>query len=285
MGDLSKDSGMELIDPRFDLCRHIVELAEQGYTIIPGILSGGQIETAKIALDRILAEEVAIGSDPETDTESHQVTFLLPGKDPLFRAMPANPCLMAIMENVLGPDFVLAAFNGLIMKPQGKAQRLHMDQEDSVSDMAVTINALHVLDDFTKENGATRLVPGSHKSVWPRRGAMDERESDAIHICAPAGSVIAYNGGILHAGSANLTNQPRRALHLFYCRKWVLPHWDFEKSLPSSICSSMSDEEKRLFGFRHRPDWYDFSQRRKQRGRALPEVRPSKRGLFSWGRK
>jgi ectoine hydroxylase-related dioxygenase (phytanoyl-CoA dioxygenase family) len=178
------------------------------------------------------------------------------------------------MQEVLENDFILGALNGLNMKPGGGGQPLHMDQEDSTGPLVVTVNVLHILDDFTEENGATRLVPRSHLQTWPRRGhaAGEEERERAIQITAPAGSVIAYSGGILHAGSPNRSASPRRALHAFYCRNWVLPHWDFRKSLPKAVLQTLSEEEKKLFGFYHRPDWYDAFAGKKQRGRITDPI-------------
>jgi len=87
------------------------------------------------------------------------------------------------------------------------------------------MNAIHVLADSTRENGCTRLVPGSHDRLWTGEPAAVERaEAEAIYVEAPAGSVIAYSGGLWHAGSRNRTSRERRAVHAFFVREWMQPH-------------------------------------------------------------
>ncbi|MCW8133431.1 MAG: hypothetical protein KIS92_24015, partial [Planctomycetota bacterium] len=75
------------------------------------------------------------------------------------------------------------------------------------------------------------------------------------------------NGGLWHAGSANRTQQNRRALHLFYSRSWVRPQWDYPKSLTPDVVAAMSQEEKQLFGFFAQPGWYDAQENIERRYR------------------
>ncbi|MDF2441657.1 MAG: hypothetical protein JWN98_2641, partial [Abditibacteriota bacterium] len=83
-------------------------------------------------------------------------------------------------------------------------------------------------------------------------------ESEAIYLEAPEGSLIAFNGGLCHAGSQNKTDRPRRALHAFYHKPWIRPQWDYPRSLSPEVVAQMTDEQKRLFGFHARPQWYDY---------------------------
>jgi ectoine hydroxylase-related dioxygenase (phytanoyl-CoA dioxygenase family) len=116
---------------------------------------------------------------------------------------------------------------------------------------------LHCLDDFTKANGATRVVPESHKTVWTRQNLTPDLESQAIYLTARAGSVIAYNGALLHAGSRNTTDLPRRALHLYYHRAWAKPQWDYPRSFSPEVIAQLSREQKQLFGFFSVPQVYN----------------------------
>jgi len=255
-----------------DLSRHVVEVQRNGYTLLPNLINPEDLDRLTKAFDRIIREEAARKTDPEAHTNTHQVSYALIGKDPAFRQMAFHPTLLSLMMELLGPDFILSAFNGLDMRPKGKGQLLHMDQEDSTGALIISVNIVHMLDDFTEENGATRLVPGSHLQPWKRRGHDNGQEPRAVQITAPSGSVLAYSGGILHAGTTNRTALPRRAIHLFYCRNWVLPHWDLQKSLSASLIRSLSESEKQLLGFYHRPDWYDAFSGKKQRGRLAPQL-------------
>ena len=175
------------------------------------------------------------------------------------------------MRALLGPGCVLSSLNGLRMTPGGKDQRLHIDQEETVPGPILSINALHTLDDFTRESGGTRVVPESHHRVWTGDAdAIEAAEVEAVYIEAPAGSLIAYAGGLWHAGSRNRTNRERRAVHAFFARKWMRPQWDFPRSLSPDVVAALTVEQRQLFGFLGGPLRYDPGSDRIHQGEFAP---------------
>ena len=84
------------------------------------------------------------------------------------------------------------------------------------------INCMWAVDEFTAENGATNVVPGSHR--WERVGLIPEREplpEEITQGAMPAGSVLIYFGSLLHCGGANRTAKPRTGVVLSYCQGWL----------------------------------------------------------------
>ena len=195
---------------------------------------------------------------------------MLPQKHELFRRMPLNPKLLPLMRKLLGEDCVMSSLNGLTMSPGGDTQKLHLDQHEHVPGVVININALHALDDFTKANGCTRVVPFSHDRPPGTPIDHEQDERDAVYLEAPAGSVIAFNGGLVHAGSANTTQGLRRCLHFYYTRPWVRTQWDYPASFSPDVVAGLSDEQKRLFGFYSPEQRYDYRTHDVQRGRAIP---------------
>ena len=128
---------------------------------------------------------------------------MLPQKHEFFRQVPFNPRVLPLARKVLGENCILSSLNGLTMLPHGETQPLHLDQPDHVPNLVININALYTLDDFTRENGCTRIVPGSHNRAPGTKIDRDKDERKAIYLEAPRGSLIAFNGGLVHAGSAN----------------------------------------------------------------------------------
>src|SRR4051794_24428440 len=108
---------------------------------------------------------------------------------------------------------------------------------------------MHCLDDFTIANGCTRVVPGSHNREPGMKIDYEGDEGQVIYLEAPAGSVIAFNGGMIHAGSANTTRGMRRCMHAYYARPWCRSQWDFVRSFDEATKASLSSEERRVFGF------------------------------------
>ncbi len=136
------------------------------------------------------------------------------------------------MEAVLGPDFKLSSLNVRSAMPRGGGQPLHADSGEVPDERGNTVcNSVWMLDDFTEDNGALRIVPGSH--LWkrlPEPGAVVEGE---VLVTGKAGTVVVMNAHMWHGGSGNRTDRPRRAMHVYYTRgdkpqqqyqkQWVRP--------------------------------------------------------------
>jgi ectoine hydroxylase-related dioxygenase (phytanoyl-CoA dioxygenase family) len=236
---------------------HAQEILDRGYTIITDVLDAAQLVTASAALEEVFTSEIEVAREKKWHNNVYKVAYLLPQKHPFFRSLGLNPNLIPLIREILGPNCNLSNVNGLTMTPGGETQKLHMDAFESTPGNCIYINALHCLDDFTQANGGTRVVPFSHTKTWTRENLTPEMEKEAIYLNAKAGSVIAYNGALLHAGSRNTTDKPRRALHLYYHRSWAKPQWDYPRSLSPDVIERFTVEEKKLFGFYSVPQIYD----------------------------
>jgi len=242
-----------------DLDRHAHDLQTQGYTIVHNVLTLDEVEAVRAALGEVFEREREVGKLRGWHTEMHRVTYMLPQKHPIFRQIPMNPRVLPLMQKVLGENCILSSLNGMTMSEGGKAQPLHLDQPQSVPGIVLNINALYTLDDFTRANGCTRVVPGSQDRIVKQPIDQAAEEPNAIYLEAPVGSLIAFNGGIVHAGSANTTSGLRRCLHAYYCRPWIRPQWDYPSSLTADVIAELSEAQKRLMGF-YPTDWrYDVA--------------------------
>jgi ectoine hydroxylase-related dioxygenase (phytanoyl-CoA dioxygenase family) len=229
---------------------HANALRSRGYTVIEGILDAEEVAEARTALDTILQREARLAPRRGWHNDVCRIAYALPQKHALFRSFCQREPLLSLMRAVLGPRCVLGSLNGFTMVPGGGDQKLHIDQAETVRGMVVAINALHTLDDFTRENGCTRLVPGSQDRPWtgdPR--ALASAEAEAVFVEAPAGSLIVYSGGLWHAGSRNRTGGDRRAIHAFFAREWMQPQWDFPRSFSRGVIARLTPEQRQLFGF------------------------------------
>jgi len=241
------------MSPLTDSKRYSEEINTHGYTVVPNVISAELAVKAKTALDRIFTREKIIA--PELDSAMHQVSFCIAHKERIFRSICQIPETLQLARSVLGNDCTLSVFNGISMKPHGDEQQLHIDQQGPAGEVEL-LNMLFPLDDFTRGNGCTRLIPGSHKLVHAVGTTADHRstqfkhlEDQAIYMEIPVGSAIVYNGLIVHAGSRNRTDHPRRALIVSYCRQWIQPQWDFVKGMPRHILADFTEEERMLFGY------------------------------------
>ena len=118
------------------------------------------------------------------------------------------------------------------------------------------INCMYAVDEFTPENGATILVPGSHK--WPRNGLLPDRkpqESEITQGVMSAGSVLIYFGSLLHCGGGNKTSNPRTGLVLSYSLGWLRQSENQYLAVPIEIAKTLPERLQRLIGyFVHQPN-------------------------------
>lgn len=134
--------------------------------------------------------------------------------DPTIQAVCRLPALLATAGALIGERFFLAQAEGREPLPGGGHQGLHRDL--SAQRRGDTVNALAFFDDFGPENGATRLVPGSHRPPpdAPPVGPLDE--SRALQLQGHAGDILVFDADLLHAGSLNRNGARRRSILIGY---------------------------------------------------------------------
>jgi ectoine hydroxylase-related dioxygenase (phytanoyl-CoA dioxygenase family) len=224
---------------------HLEELREQGYTLLPNRIESQRLRALQDALDRLYAAEAHLPrqrAEPGCLRGSNLVR-----RDPLFREALVEPEIVALAEALLGADCILHSFETRSALPNGGGmQSLHRDMPYADA-VPLSMNVVWMLDDFTAENGATRVVPGSHRrpeSPEPGRVYPDE-----VVAVAPAGSLLAFNSLTWHGGGPNHTSQLRRGFHVHYCRKWVRPHRDHPRSMDAASLEGASPLLIRLLGY------------------------------------
>ncbi|RZT13337.1 ectoine hydroxylase-related dioxygenase (phytanoyl-CoA dioxygenase family) [Kribbella sp. VKM Ac-2569] len=198
------------------------QLDRDGFLPLKGILTADEVA----AINERLAELTAAEGD-RAGLEVHQERGTdrladLVNKDPRFEVCFSHPRVLAAMQHVLG-EFKLSSLNSRAALPGEGHQGLHADFGHPVQPGEYEVcNSIWLLDDFTPSNGATRVVPGSH-----RRGTMpgDEMPNpgadhpDQIQLTGEAGTVVIFNSHLWHGGTQNHTNNPRRALHSYFARR------------------------------------------------------------------
>jgi len=140
----------------------------------------------------------------------------LVSRAPAFDRVYTRPLLLAAVYHILRCPFRLGQMNGRDPLPGFGQQGLHADWVARAKGEPFRIvTSIWLLDDFTLENGATRVVPGTHQLLTqPPKSFSDpaSRHRDQKIIVAAAGSVLVFNGHLWHSGTRNQTNQHRRVL-------------------------------------------------------------------------
>jgi hypothetical protein len=230
-GDVAASSALEV-------------LAAQGLCVIPGVLSSEELNMAREGL-RILDESPG----PYEKRYRHRH---LTNKASIFRRLAEHPTALRIAESMLGDDCILSSMNERTLMPGSKAQPLHRDTDiwgPSFPWLPVPsgINVAWPLDPFNERSGATRWMPGSHRSNEP---ATSFESAGPTTAECPAGSLVAFDTRLVHAGAANSSSGPRRAVFAFYVCSWLKPQSDIRRSTPPDLLASASPTLLRLLGFR-----------------------------------
>jgi ectoine hydroxylase-related dioxygenase (phytanoyl-CoA dioxygenase family) len=180
------------------------------------------------------AEGENAGAEFRKEPGSRRLANLV-DKGKIFERLIAMPHILELVGYVLGPKFKLSSFNARSANPHSsEAQPLHCDAGALPDDAGYWVcNTIWLLDDFTTENGATRVIPGSQTwSQLPQTVLADPAapHPQEVLLTAPAGTVIVMNTHAWHGGTANRSDHDRRALHAFYCR-FDKPQQQYQKRL------------------------------------------------------
>ncbi len=163
-----------------------------------------------------------------------------------------HPRVLAVLDRLLMPNYLLSALQAINIQPGEAAQLAHHDDgfypvpRPRAPLAAATIWAI---DDFTADNGATVLYPGSHRWGKRRPGPDDE----AIPVVMPVGSCVLFVGTLWHGGGANTTDRDRLAVTAQYCQPWLRPMEAFTLSVPRDIARTVSDDIRRMLGYSIHP--------------------------------
>jgi ectoine hydroxylase-related dioxygenase (phytanoyl-CoA dioxygenase family) len=224
----------------------LASLEQHGLAVVERYLDPSDVRAKKEELERVLAD-IPTGRNSFEGFTTRRI-YALFAKTRRFDAQAIDPLLLAVVERLLGPGFLLSAPTGISIGPGEAAQRLHRD--DAVYPVTrphqeLVVNTMWALDDFTSENGATLVAPASHR--WPA-----DRRADADEVAPatmPAGSVLFYLGSLLHAGGANRTQAPRLGVILEYCAGWLRPQENHVLGVPKDIVRALPERLRELLGY------------------------------------
>lgn len=221
------------------------ELAHRGYALVPAVLEVASLEGLRSRLDEQAAAEVAAGQAWPEPPNGQRVWMLL-NKGAVFVQLVTHELALAASRTVLGPAALLSNITANIVGAGAPAQALHTDQgflPGSVREPMV-LTAIWFLDDFTVVNGATRVIPGSHRV---EEGAS--LSEDTAAVTGPAGSLLLLDGRLRHGAGSSLAAAPsRRAVIVNYCSPVLRQQENFWRSLDRAVFERADRNLLRLLG-------------------------------------
>ena len=196
----------------------IEHLDKEGYVSLGQLLSHDELSKVNKKMENLLFQEGTNAGSELFDSKyirhpkeagADRLADLV-NKGGLFDIFYSHPRVLAAIEAVLGTNIKLSSLNYRAAKPGQGLQKLHVDYKNSVANGGYKVcNTIWLLDDFTENNGATRIVPGTHKSTQLPNEVLENPElphPEEILIQAPAGSVFVFNSHVWHGGTNNYNN-------------------------------------------------------------------------------
>ena len=177
-----------------------------------------------------------------------------------------NPRVMEVTDGILlkhCDNYRIGSLTAIEILPGEKDQVLHTDDgiyPARLPGMQFQISAMWALDDFTKENGATRVVLGSHRNhsanTYQSEENIDyftpdtkENKNNTVQAVMPKGSVLFYMGSTLHGGGANRSDKPRAGIINTYSLGWLRQEENQYLCVPKKIAKQYSETVQKLMGY------------------------------------
>jgi ectoine hydroxylase-related dioxygenase (phytanoyl-CoA dioxygenase family) len=226
-----------------------------GVAVCERVLDDAEIAAIRADLDRVL-ETTPTGRNDFEGYGTKRIYNLF-GKTRAFDDLAIHPVLLGVLDDLLG-HYQLSAPTGIQIGPGEPAQGLHTD--DSIYPLPqphgeVVVNTMWAFDDFTRANGATRFVEGSHRwgpDRWPTE------DDPVLHAEMPAGSVAFYSGSIWHGGGANATDRPRLGVILEYAAAWLRPQENHVVGVAPEVVATLPERLQELLGYNIYPPFVGY---------------------------
>jgi ectoine hydroxylase-related dioxygenase (phytanoyl-CoA dioxygenase family) len=232
-------------------------LLRDGAVIIDRAITPAQVD-ALLAETRPFREATLAGSDGFAGRNTRRTGSLL-ARSETARDLVLHPAVLGVCDEILGKNatsYQLHLTQIIDIGPGEPAQMLHRDQWawdmfPFPKGFEVEISTIWALQDFTAENGATRVIVGSnHWDTDLRPGTrLDSHAAESVPAEMEAGSVVVYTGSVFHGGGANRSDDRRVAANIDYCLGWLRQEENQYLSCPPEVARELPIELAKLIGY------------------------------------
>jgi len=237
-----------MLDPA-QIQAHVDKIERDGYSIVERAIEPDFVDALVADLQR-LEHELDIRPAPNRFEGVRTVriyNLLIYGK--LYERIPVHAHVLPIVERVLDPGCLVSSLSSIAIGPDETPQPIHADDQLiplTKPHVPIVCNSMWALTDFTDENGATRIIPGSHR----RDHSPDFfGRYDSLPAEMPKGSVMIYNGSLWHGGGANRTAQRRIGVAMNYCAGYIRQQENQQLGIPREIAAQFSPRLQELVGY------------------------------------
>ncbi|MEM9898536.1 MAG: phytanoyl-CoA dioxygenase family protein [Pseudomonadota bacterium] len=247
---------------------------QDGFVVVENVLDEVTLERVRDAL----APHLSTGPKGRNEFEGRETNrvYALLDKGDVFAELSMHPLALSFVEHDLSESALLSAFLAINLKEGETAQPWHTD-DGHISlpkpRNKCGVSVFWAIDAMTDENGATEIIPGSHRwsdedpngaltsddfSTTLRREGDPGARADAVKATMPAGSMMALKGDVWHRGGANQSDAPRLILTPQYCAGWARPLESMLLAVPPEKAGSMPTRVQELLGYSIHPPFMGY---------------------------
>ena len=232
-----------------EVARHVAAVEADGYTIVENAIAPDLIAELNETLLRLERDMKIVPA--KNSFEGHKTVriYNLLALAPVFQRIPVHENVLPVIEGVLDDGCLVSSLSSISIDPGETGQPIHAD--DQIMPVAkphapFVCNSMWALTDFTEENGATRIIPGTHK--WdhsPEYGT----HYDSIPAEMRKGSVLIWHGSLWHGGGANKSAARRVGVAMNYCAGYIRQQENQQLGIPLDLARNFVPRLQELCGF------------------------------------
>ena len=229
----------------------IDELDTHGFTVIHDVVDKEWLAEMRRTFDMLVEKEgdqLAIEHHQE-DTVTRVANLI--NKGTVWEKVWAHPMVLAACKHIFNAEFKISSLNAREAHHHGGHQPLHADWKKARPDFPKVhlVNSIWAIDDLSRENGAPRIIPGTHLRPELPENVLDDVEGshpDEVYLECPAGSVMIFNAHTWHGGTTNSVGTRRRVLHGLYIDRLDNAQQDQQKWLTAHTASRLTPAQQWL---------------------------------------
>jgi ectoine hydroxylase-related dioxygenase (phytanoyl-CoA dioxygenase family) len=227
----------------------LAEIRDRGFTLLENVIEPALLDWLSEQLLRIERDDDVRPASNDFEGEHTIRLYNLLVHGGRFAEVPIHPTVLPVVQGVLDRGCLLSSISSIAIDPGESAQPIHSD--DQLIGLPrphppVVCNTMWALSDFTEENGATRVIPGSHAfDHYPEYGHSFE----SVPAVMKRGSVLIWNGGLWHGGGENRSKERRLGMAVNYCAGWVRQQENQQLGVPRELVETFPRRLQRLMGY------------------------------------
>ncbi len=224
----------------------LADVDARGYVVLPELVPPETMAAVKAAARPFLTH------DGRNEIEGYRTRRIYSVIEKTLACNPLveHPLVLALLDQLLMPNYLLSQLQVIDIKPGEVAQPLHHD--DGFYPLprprrAISAATIWAVDDFTAENGATLVLPHSHR--WDDRPPTDADRRELVPAVMPSGSAIFFVGTLWHGAGANRSAAPRMAATAQYCEPWARQQENYSLAISRQRARLCSDRIRAMLGY------------------------------------